>query len=123
MSFFQRTKISEQQYQARAMEEEDDNDSAWNPTSLHDESHDALFYDSDSTDDTISIGCPHVGQFKTSLWARLPSGDTDYSDWRLDIKFPGCNDTTSYLVHRYKVGPQSTYFGSIMKVLYKKLFH
>ncbi len=51
----------------------------------------------------------------TLRWARLPEGETKYSDWQIDVRFISGDDfdkdeTISYLVHRYAIGPQSTYF-------------
>ena len=46
-------------------------------------------------------------------WVRLPSEDTEYSDWQIDIQLRGCSEITSYLVHRYKLGTQSTYFKAL----------
>ena len=70
-------------------------------------------------------------------WARLPDGDTEYSDWQIDVKF--IKNTTqarddgyafcdehdddhddhdvvfSYLVHRYTVGPQCKYFAAVFR--------
>lgn len=48
-------------------------------------------------------------------WARLPHEETKYSDWQIDVRFISNesfdeDETISYLVHRYAIGPQSTYF-------------
>ena len=50
---------------------------------------------------------------RTPSWVRLPSEGTEYTDWQIDVEFHGTVDVTSYLVHRFKLGPQSTYFKSV----------
>ena len=52
-------------------------------------------------------------------WVRLPSEDTEYSDWQINVVFQSNYqeevDVVSYLVHRFKIGPQSNYFKSIFR--------
>ncbi len=54
-------------------------------------------------------------------WVRLPCEDTEYSDWQINVLYPSNSqdsielEPVSYLVHRFKIGPQSNYFKSIFR--------
>ena len=96
-----------------------DDDESWNSSSMEEESLDDLTYDTDDMciiDETKLVvrSGDMVDEYQSS-WVRLPSKETKLSHWhwQIDVKFHGCLDVTSYLVHQHIVGFQSKYFKSV----------
>ncbi len=113
----QNNKMSDQREQDQATEEEDE-DEAWDPIDVDEESDDSLVDEIDINDDFISVdNLSSDSEFSNAApcWTRLPSQDTEHSDWQLDVQFYGSSDTMSYAVHRFELGMQSTYFSSIFR--------